>query len=280
MGAGAAAAAALPRVNSKAPTPRPPSPSRSPAGPRQPGSHHQASPSHPPPRRLPQRGEWGARAHTVAARAATCLACTGPRPRCTTPSTRPLTPPPPPCPPQINILRLLIDVAHGMAFLHSRGCVHGDLRAENVLLQSRRPDGQQGCVAKVSDAGLKVRVHRLGVLVVRGLQPGLLLMRHFLPPNSLCWTSPSTACSTASVRRVRARVCSWGGNAGACRGWACACLLPPLCRRSRLCPPSRLLRARAGAPRRVHPGVRCLPVWPLECVRAAPAATACPGHRD
>jgi serine/threonine protein kinase len=51
------------------------------------------------------------------------------------------------------VLTLLSDVANGMAYLHSRNCVHGDLKPANVLLR-RSPNAPFGHAAKVADFGL------------------------------------------------------------------------------------------------------------------------------
>lgn len=56
-------------------------------------------------------------------------------------------------PDQESILRLLLDVAKGMAELHRHAIVHTDLKPSNVMLVSSSTD-PRGWVAKISDAGL------------------------------------------------------------------------------------------------------------------------------
>lgn len=51
------------------------------------------------------------------------------------------------------ILRLLLDVAQGMAELHRRGIIHADLKPSNIMLVGSSTD-PRGWVAKVSDAAL------------------------------------------------------------------------------------------------------------------------------
>ncbi|WIA13330.1 hypothetical protein OEZ85_006913 [Tetradesmus obliquus] len=52
-----------------------------------------------------------------------------------------------------KLLCRLLDAATGMAYLHSKGVLHGDLKAGNVLLQAT-VHGTYGQVAKISDFGL------------------------------------------------------------------------------------------------------------------------------
>eukprot|EP00198_Chlamydomonas_reinhardtii_P002621 XP_001691957.1 predicted protein [Chlamydomonas reinhardtii] len=55
------------------------------------------------------------------------------------------------------LLTIALDVAVGLQHVHSKGVVHGDVTASNVLLQAL-PSRPQGCVAKVADFGLSVRL--------------------------------------------------------------------------------------------------------------------------
>ena len=52
-----------------------------------------------------------------------------------------------------TILRLLLDVAKGMAELHRHAIIHTDLRPSNIMFVSSCTD-PRGWVAKISDAGL------------------------------------------------------------------------------------------------------------------------------
>jgi serine/threonine protein kinase len=51
------------------------------------------------------------------------------------------------------LVRWTSEVAEGVAFVHSKGVVHRDLRAQNVLVQAVDVEGKQ-LVAKVGDFGL------------------------------------------------------------------------------------------------------------------------------
>jgi serine/threonine protein kinase len=50
------------------------------------------------------------------------------------------------------VLLCLVDVASGMAYLHSVGVLHGDLKSANVLLKSTATD-IRGFVCKLADFG-------------------------------------------------------------------------------------------------------------------------------
>ncbi len=53
---------------------------------------------------------------------------------------------------QLQVLLCLVDVASGMAYLHSVGVLHGDLKSANVLLKSTATD-IRGFVCKLADFG-------------------------------------------------------------------------------------------------------------------------------
>ena len=50
------------------------------------------------------------------------------------------------------MLMCLLDVASGMAYLHSVGILHGDLKSANVLLKSTATD-IRGYSCKIADFG-------------------------------------------------------------------------------------------------------------------------------
>eukprot|EP00955_Chlamydomonas_euryale_P033046 346799-Chlamydomonas_euryale.AAC.4 len=68
--------------------------------------------------------------------------------------------------PQDLILSVLLDVAAGVAHIHAKGIIWGDLKPENVLLQL---DGtrQHGITAKITDFGMAATID-LGATHVSG----------------------------------------------------------------------------------------------------------------
>lgn len=54
---------------------------------------------------------------------------------------------------QAALLRRAANVAAGLSYLHSRNVCHGDLKWENVLLQTESQD-PEGVIAKIADFGL------------------------------------------------------------------------------------------------------------------------------
>jgi serine/threonine protein kinase len=54
------------------------------------------------------------------------------------------------------VLSIASDVCEGMIYLHSRGIIHADLKASNVLLKTVVSNGVERVVAKVSDFGTSV----------------------------------------------------------------------------------------------------------------------------
>ena len=53
---------------------------------------------------------------------------------------------------QVHVLMSLMDIASGMAYLHSVGILHGDLKSANVLLKSTATD-LRGYSCKIADFG-------------------------------------------------------------------------------------------------------------------------------
>lgn len=54
---------------------------------------------------------------------------------------------------QVSVMLSLLDIAHGMEYLHGISMVHGDLKGRNVLLKTARID-RRGFVCKLADFGL------------------------------------------------------------------------------------------------------------------------------
>ncbi|VDC03563.1 unnamed protein product [Peniophora sp. CBMAI 1063] len=66
---------------------------------------------------------------------------------------------------QVDVLKLLKDIARGMSYLHRRGIIHGDLKASNVLMS----DTLRCIVADFGQSELKAEVSRLsGQPISRG----------------------------------------------------------------------------------------------------------------
>eukprot|EP00798_Chlamydomonas_sp_ICE-L_P016723 gene16723-22990_t len=51
-----------------------------------------------------------------------------------------------------SIVEIAFDVANAISYLHARGLLHGDLKSDNVLLQTSLTDAR-GWIAKVADFG-------------------------------------------------------------------------------------------------------------------------------
>lgn len=88
-----------------------------------------------------------------------------------------------PCPPppkQVSILQLACDMASGLAYIHDKAVVHGDLSSSNVLLRREPGVAPLGARAKVRDARVCIpaagswsaqslgEVLRFGVLALGG----------------------------------------------------------------------------------------------------------------
>lgn len=54
------------------------------------------------------------------------------------------------------VVSLALDVVEGMCYLHSKGIIHGDIKASNVLLKAIVVDGEQRAQAKIADFGTSV----------------------------------------------------------------------------------------------------------------------------
>ena len=71
-------------------------------------------------------------------------------------------------------LSILIDVAHGLEFLHAKDIVHRDLSSNNILLTKQ-------LVAKIADLGMAKVIDRNKMMTLTQT-PGTL---HFMPPEAL-----------------------------------------------------------------------------------------------
>ena len=73
---------------------------------------------------------------------------------------------------QLNtILLLAMDVASGMQHIHQQDVIHGDLNPQNVLLKVKPNALPLGCIAKIADFGLAVRLPA-GTLCIQGIKHG------------------------------------------------------------------------------------------------------------
>ena len=71
-------------------------------------------------------------------------------------------------------LSILVDVAHGLEFLHAKDIVHRDLSSNNILLTKQ-------LVAKIADLGMAKVIDRNKMMTLTQT-PGTL---HFMPPEAL-----------------------------------------------------------------------------------------------
>ena len=70
-----------------------------------------------------------------------------------------------------GILQLAKDIALGLQHIHQRGIIHGDLNPRNVLIKLKPAALPLGCVAKIADFGLAVRLPA-GASCVEGIKHG------------------------------------------------------------------------------------------------------------
>jgi len=87
-----------------------------------------------------------------------------------------------------TVLRIALEVAKAMAHLHSCGIVHGDLKPENVLLQSKRRPSK-GFTCKVGDFELSRLTNRVSILETFSIgtlshQPPEMLQKGLLTPEA------------------------------------------------------------------------------------------------
>ncbi len=93
--------------------------------------------------------------------------------------------------PQTHVLMCLLDIASAMAYLHSVGVLHGDLKSANVLLKSTATD-LRGYVCKLADFGC-------------GAVARCLL--HARPCLPSAYEMDAAKCLRSAVQRVLPRKC-------------------------------------------------------------------------
>lgn len=86
--------------------------------------------------------------------------------------------------PQVDRLKLLTEVAHGLEYLHDEGIVHGDLRGANVLIAK---DGS----ACLCDFGLSKFLEDCG----KGMTSSASINPRWFAPELLQQTAPASTCS-------------------------------------------------------------------------------------
>ena len=70
-----------------------------------------------------------------------------------------------------GILQLVKDLALGMQHIHQRDIIHGDLNPRNILIKIKPTALPLGCVAKIADFGLAMRLPP-GSSFIRGIKHG------------------------------------------------------------------------------------------------------------
>ena len=81
----------------------------------------------------------------------------------------------------MHVLMSLLDVASGMAYLHSVGILHGDLKSANVLLKSTATD-LRGYSCKIADFGCGLSHESHSLRCFRNAEPN----RHLCMVADLC----------------------------------------------------------------------------------------------